>query len=154
MTDDELVEKWKRVLDYSDEFISPLLEEDRLKCARELEETENEKWGYIYKVNFVPQIRKKYSGIPIIVENIDGQDYLVTEVTVTECLGEQPIGETPKWKSVDKRVKWYLPILEDKSDESYSWTQNIHAFGRGYTDGIYDYTPKYGSSNVSSITPR
>jgi hypothetical protein len=149
MNDEELEKKWKCVLDYTNEYLEPLKEEDRLKCARELEETEQGEGGYIYKINMVPAIRGKYSNIPIIIEHINGSDYLVTDVSVIECIYEKTTkGEFPKWKNVDKRVKWYFPILEDKSDNSYERLQNIHVFGRGYTDGIYHMTPKYGTSEI------
>jgi hypothetical protein len=84
------------------------------------------------------------------IENINGRNYLVTEEMVTECIYEEVLkGEFPKWEQIDKKVKWYFPILEDKSDKSYAHTQNVHVLYRGYTDGIYHHTPKYGSSNVS-----
>lgn len=153
MTDEELNEKldkkWEAVLDYTDEHISELKKEDRSKCAREMEEVQSGEGGSIYKTNLIPIIRQKYSNIPSIIENIDGKEYIVTEQMVTECIYEDtPKGECPKWKSVDRKVKWYFPILDDKSDESYGHLQNIHVFGRGYTDGIYHNTPKWGSSVI------
>lgn len=40
MNDEELIKKWECVLDYTDKYLEPLKEEDRLKCAREMEEFE------------------------------------------------------------------------------------------------------------------
>lgn len=149
MNDKELEKKWKCVLDYTDKYLNPLNEEDRLKCAREMEEFVQGEGELIYKKNMIPAIRRKYGNHPMVIEKINGKDYLITDENVIECIYEEtPKGEMPKWKSVDKRVKWYFPILENKSDESYSSIQNIHVFGRGYTDGIYHMTPKYGSSNI------
>ena len=150
MEDEELIGKWKSVLNHTDKHLTPLKEEDRLKCAKEMEEVEQGEGEYAYKVNMVPAIRKKYSDIPMVIENIDGKEYLVHDVNVTECIYEEvPSRAYPKWEEVNKTVKWYFPILEDKSDESYASLCNIHVFGRGYTDGIYHNTPKYGSSSVT-----
>lgn len=149
MTDEQVIGKWKAVLDYNSEYLSPLKEEDRLKCAREMDEVEQGEGEYIYKYNMVPAIRRKYSGIPMVIGNIKGKDYLVTEVSVVECINyDFTKGEIPKWENVDRRVKWYFPIFEDKTDKSYTSTINTHVFGRGYTDGRYHHTPKYGSSVV------
>jgi hypothetical protein len=133
-------------------MVPALQEENRLPCAREMEEFSRGEGQHIYKHIMIPCIRKKYSGIPIIIENHDGINYLVTEVSVVEC-EYQPNNEDkiPHFTSNEKIVKWYFPIFEDKSDNNYKKIVNIHVFGRGYTDGTYHQTPKYGSSNLGSL---
>lgn len=144
MKTEELLKKWKKVLDYDSPKFPKVEDSKREQCAIEMEEMER-KYGHLFHnlcVDMVMYVRAKHSNPDVCrVEHLNGIDFVIQKIFVEERV---PSDDKSK-DCVEREVEWALPILEDVEDYE-KWRVDIHVFGGGYFDGRYNHVPKYGKN--------